>query len=155
MLQAQIESVSEKITPRKLLLISCSATKRDLKDQPALQVYDGPSYRIIRKYPTDKIDILILSAKYGLIFANHKISVYEQKMNDHIAQEMKNQATDRLVSILQSSTYSEIYIELGKTYRNAIGFDNPLFKELNIKYGYGTIGVRLHNLKMWLASVTS
>ena len=52
---------------RKLLIVSCSKTKRKLKNAPAMEVYDGPVYKILRKNLKQNLDILIISAKYGLI----------------------------------------------------------------------------------------
>ena len=131
-------------------MISCSATKRNLIDESALEVYDGPSYRILRKHPKDDLDILILSAKYGLILASQKISTYNQRMTDHIAHEIRKQTTDRLIKVLSKRVYKEIYVDLGKSYRNAIDFGDPWLKDLNIQFSVGTIGVRLHSLKTWL-----
>ncbi|MEM0136056.1 MAG: hypothetical protein QXU18_12675 [Thermoplasmatales archaeon] len=133
-------------------MISCSATKRDLTDKPAIEVYNGPAYRILRKYSRTDLDILILSAKYGLISGDRKISIYEKKMTKKTAKQMRAQTTNKLVEILKSYTYNEIYINLGKTYRMAIDFDNPVFKDIDIHFDNGTIGVRLHNLKLWLIS---
>ena len=138
---------------KKLLLISCSATKKNLINKPALQVYDGPSYKILRKYNPPNLDILILSAKYGLIDADQKISTYEQKMTESIAKHMQAYTTVKLTEILNTNEYNEIHVNLGKTYIMAIDFENPMFKDFNIYFNNGPIGVRLHNLKTWLNSL--
>jgi cytoplasmic iron level regulating protein YaaA (DUF328/UPF0246 family) len=117
---------------------------------PAIQVYDGPSYKILRKYNTPNLDVLILSAKYGLIDASQKISTYEKKMTETIAKQIRAYTTFKLIRILNTHEYKEIQVNLGGKYRMAIDFDNPMFKDFNIYFNTGPIGVRLHNLKTWL-----
>ena len=62
---------------RKLLIIGCSKRKRQLQEAPAIEVYDGPYYRMLRKAKLEAVDISILSAKYGLIDYKTKISPYD------------------------------------------------------------------------------
>ena len=66
---------------RKLLIVSCSKIKKNLKQGPAVNIYDGPYYRILRKSNLSNIDVKIISAKYGLIDSNSLISPYEQRRN--------------------------------------------------------------------------
>jgi cytoplasmic iron level regulating protein YaaA (DUF328/UPF0246 family) len=57
----------------RLLILACSARKRlDRSALPAIERYDGVNFRILKKlqrehaFPHD-LDVLILSAKYGLL----------------------------------------------------------------------------------------
>lgn len=138
---------------RRLLLISCSSKKQTLNDRMAIEVYDGPFYQVVRKHNRDDLDILILSAKYGLIDQNQVISTYDAIMTPKIANEIRKDSTEKLLKIINENNYSEIFVELGKTYENAIDFTKLEFMDLNIKFDSGTIGKRLHNLKEWLKSV--
>jgi hypothetical protein len=60
---------------RYLLILGCSQRKRpDSGLLPAIERYDGVNFRILQKakreeYLPENLDILILSAKYGLIEA--------------------------------------------------------------------------------------
>jgi hypothetical protein len=72
-------------------------------------VYDGPSYRILRKYHRLGLDILILSAKYGLISGNERISSYDRRMTKEIAAALRSENTKRLEEILSANRYSEIW----------------------------------------------
>lgn len=72
---------------RALLILACSATKRaDAGDLPALQRYDGPAFRVLRKALreraglSDVLTICILSAEYGLIGADTPIPDYDRRM---------------------------------------------------------------------------
>ena len=69
---------------RSLLIISCSSRKiNTLGSMPAFERYDGQSYRIICKairegcFPTN-LDILIISAKFGLLRWDEEIEDYDQ-----------------------------------------------------------------------------
>jgi cytoplasmic iron level regulating protein YaaA (DUF328/UPF0246 family) len=72
---------------RYLLIIACS--QRKLADDDlllAIVSYNGGQFRSLRKaqregYWLKNIDVLILSAKYGLIDAYKPIANYEHKMS--------------------------------------------------------------------------
>ena len=71
-----------------LLIISCSQRKRQDIDGSclAIDVYDGPVYRTLRKMLRERgkdlknLDILIISAKYGLLRHFDTIDPYDQQM---------------------------------------------------------------------------
>lgn len=67
-----------------LILGTCSARKKDVsKPTPCIDVYDGPQHQyIVKAYNKLKdagvdIDYYIISAKYGLISSNTKITTYD------------------------------------------------------------------------------
>ena len=137
---------------RRLLIVSCSKTKRKLENAPAMEVYDGPVYKILRKNLKQNLDILIISAKYGLIKQDQLISYYDLQMTDEIAESFRNELTATLSKIINNNSYEEIFIELGKTYQRSIDFKKLEFNNQNLIFDNGTIGMRLHNLKKWLGS---
>jgi cytoplasmic iron level regulating protein YaaA (DUF328/UPF0246 family) len=55
------------------------------------------------------LDVLILSAKYGLIEACLPIANYEQRMNRKRASELKAQVTPTLETYAKQGIYSEVY----------------------------------------------
>ncbi len=65
---------------KKALILSCSKAKLE-EPGPAIQVYDGPMFRILRKYKPH-LDVFILSARYGLIPAMHFIEPYDLTLKD-------------------------------------------------------------------------
>ena len=60
-----------------LLILGCSDKKiENFSQTPALEVYDGPNYRVLRKFLRENgwppgLMIKIISAKYGIIDATH------------------------------------------------------------------------------------
>ena len=145
--------VAEVAIKRKLLVISCSKAKRKLFNKPALEIYDGPYYKILRKSNLSKIDVMIISAKYGLIDSNYEISNYDKQMTREIAQKMGPKISNSLIEALNSGKYDEAFFELGKNYMDAVGIDLSKHENLTINVDKGEIGVRLHNLKCWLRKI--
>jgi cytoplasmic iron level regulating protein YaaA (DUF328/UPF0246 family) len=144
--------------PRYLLIVACSQRKRsDPGLLPAIARYDGGHFRVLRKakregYWSKNLDVLILSAKYGLIEASTPIANYEQRMNRKQASELKAQVTQVLDHYAKQRLYSEVYVDLGQDYRSAVEALTGLFKDQRVAYAYGRIGERLGQLKRWLAA---
>ena len=71
---------------RRLLLLSCSQRKIGSPGPIiALRRYDGPTFRVLRKYLRARRDphlnVFILSAKYGLIPADKRIGDYDKRLD--------------------------------------------------------------------------
>ena len=145
---------------RYLLVIPCSKRKILSKDEtiPAFDLYNGPFYQTIKKTfrqngLPDNLDILILSAKYGLIHSNELISTYEQIMTTERAKELENQVMMEFKELFKDKSYNEIFVNLGKTYTLALEESRSLLDDYNVSWGYGQIGERLHQLKIWLTEI--
>jgi uncharacterized protein DUF6884 len=101
-----------------LLIVACSQRKRsDAGFLPAIERYDGGNYRLLRKarregYWPERLDVLILSAKYGLIEDSTLIVNYEQRMNKERASELKAQTMQTFQSYAQQNAYNEVYVDL-------------------------------------------
>lgn len=135
---------------RKLLIIPCSKVKKNLMNISAVELYDGPFFRMIRKYRSNNFDILVISAKYGIIEGNKKISYYDQKMTVERAKELSKEIHATLSQYLHENCYSDIYINLGKTYFDALKPSFYLFDKKKVHLASGGIGTRLHFLKNWV-----
>jgi len=87
---------------RYLLVITCSQRKNESPGLlPAIDRYDGINYRIIRKamrdgYLPKNLDILIISAKYGLLEQKSLIENYDQLMTKERAKELRNSISSLL-----------------------------------------------------------
>src|SRR5260221_14613918 len=98
-----------------MLIIACSQRKcLEPGLLPALERYDGGSYRLLRKakregYLPEKLDVLILSAKYGLITASTSIATYEQRMTLERAKELQAQTVQTLQNYVQQNSFREVY----------------------------------------------
>jgi hypothetical protein len=69
----------------RLLILACSQRKRpDAELLPALERYDGPAFRVLRRFlrsrAPDPPEVLILSAEHGLIPRDLPIAAYDRKM---------------------------------------------------------------------------
>ena len=141
---------------RYLLIVACSQRKRsDVGFLPAIERYDGGNYRLLRKarregYWPERLDVLILSAKYGLIEASTLIVNYEQRMNKERASELKAQTMQALQSYAQQNAYNEVYVDLGQDYIFTVEGVEKLFNNSLMRYAKGRIGERLFQLKTWI-----
>ncbi len=142
---------------RKLLLIACSNRKLRTKGLlPAIERYDGVTYRVIRKaqregYFPKSVDIKILSAKFGLIDADTPIPHYDRRMDKERAKELLPQVKRQLTRFFRRAKYSEIFINLGKDYLLATGNIADIAGQKTIvKYALGGIGTKAQTMKTWL-----
>lgn len=144
----------------RLLIIPCSRKKKITTTlTPAIDVYDGPFYRLLRKHVplfdnNNGLDIYIISAKHGLIPPLYEIETYDQIMDERRAKELKPQIDETLIKILKEKTYSEIFVNTGKSYSNALVNFKKIVKRhspgTKCKIGSGKIGKRLHIMKEWI-----
>ena len=145
---------------RHLLIISCSNNKDHQKRlMPAIQRYTGASYGVINKlkregsFPTN-LDVLIISAKYGLILSDELIEDYDRKMDISRARELNEPAVKKLKEILQKTDYESILINLGREYMETIrGFEEVVAPSQKIFILKGKIGSRKRELRNWLISI--
>lgn len=148
--------------PHYLLIIACSQRKRsDNGLLPAIERYDGVNFRVLHKakregYFPENLDILILSAKYGLIEASTPIENYDLKMTKQQAMGLQGQVSKDLDKYLSKMSYEEIFVNLGKTYLITIASSGKIPK-LNEKIVYATsgIGQKMAQMKEWLSYLQS
>ncbi len=136
-----------------LLILPCSKQKKELYSACALELYDGPFYRVVRKNQPKNLDILILSAKYGLISSDNLISYYDQIMTPKRAEELDSEIMAKLERIFVIEDYEEVFINLGKNYMPALDGSKNILDEHNANWANGQIGERLHQLKIWLNTI--
>ena len=81
---------------QRLLVLACSERKVTAAGLlPAVDRYDGPPFRVLRKYlreHTGAPDILILSAKYGLIPSDQQIPYYDCRITRASARVLKSKS---------------------------------------------------------------
>jgi hypothetical protein len=99
----------------------------------------------------DRIDIKIISAKFGLIDASTPIPLYDLRMNLRRARELRPTIQRGLKELLAKVAYCEIYVDLGVDYLPVLEDFVPR-EEIQMVLANGRIGERLHKLKEWLAS---
>ena len=141
---------------RSLLIISCSSRKiNTLGRMPAFERYDGQSYRIIRKAIREgcfrtNLDILIISAKFGLLAWDAEIEDYDQLMSKEQAHNLRPSIQENLESFLNGRDYDKLFINMGATYLETLeGFEWK--KHFNEKIeAQGRIGEKSSQLKSWV-----
>lgn len=136
-----------------MLILPCSKQKKQVSTAPALELYDGPFYRVLRKNMPLNLDVFILSAKYGLISSNKIISNYDQMMTLERAHELEDDISIELKEIFKKDQYDDIFINLGKIYMLALEKSENLLSRYNVTLADGQIGERLHQLKGWLTKI--
>jgi len=141
-------------------VLSCSQNKRyECSTLPALQRYDGPTFRLLRRYlknSTEEIGIYILSAKFGLIPHTRRIPFYDQRMTKRRAHELKGKIEDQAQQLFSSELHrqkigNQLFINLGKDYLRAFEPAYPLFASGSIvTMASGATGKRLAGMYDWL-----
>lgn len=143
-----------------LLVIGCSQRKvKTSEPLAAVELYDGPTYRCLRKMcrgerNLENVDVLIISAKYGLLTAHQPIYDYDQHMTLHRSDELRPDIQDRLKHVISSKEggYDEVFVNLGKTYMKTLeGFD---WGEVSILEASGGIGQKTSQMKAWLEKLS-
>lgn len=138
-----------------LIVISCSARKRDLgRAAPAEEIYDGVFYQVLRKARregriSDLVDVLILSAKYGVIQPCTRIAYYDQRMTRERAIQLAPLVGKQMRRFLREGSYRHIRINVGAGYALAMSGMPEL---VSAEWAAGGIGQRAALLKEWLHS---
>lgn len=143
---------------KSLLVQSCSATKCRVEiPVPALELYDGYFFRIIKKALRvgrfqPGLDILIISAKYGVVEPEDEIAYYDQRMDKERAAELNNDIVRYISSKVAKNRYDKVWINLGKDYLPAVdGVEDAVNVPVMYINGNG-IGAKGKRLKQLVSS---
>lgn len=122
---------------------------------PAIDRYDGPLYRVLRRYLrqdlTLSVDIRILSAEYGLIPANYPVPCYNHRLTKKRADKLRYQVITEIGAVLSTKSYKNFLICLGKDYLKAIsGYETVIPDDVSVKIALGGMGRKLSILYDWL-----
>ena len=137
-----------------LLILGCSKKKCKVPGRvPALEIYDGGNFQVLRKYFREKgwppgLMVKIISAKHGMIDATTLIETYDQRLDKEAAKKLK----PKVLHILKELELppESVFINLGKNYLPAIDGIDTLFSSDNISYARGRIGEKMRAMKKWL-----
>lgn len=143
-----------------LLILGCSQRKSASSGVcPAIDRYDGVNYRVLRKVLHERgrlpyLAVLILSAKYGLLDAQTPIEAYDQRMTHNRALALQIRVGTDLDATLSSHDYQEVFINVGKTYRLALGKSQELTRQASkVRWASGGIGEKMAEMRRWLFSL--
>jgi hypothetical protein len=144
--------------PSNLLILSCSATKVTSRGAlPALELYDGPVFRVLRRFLVDhgwpsSLLIKIVSAKHGLIDATDLIHPYDLRMTRAMALRMRAQATRQLRCLVPIGS---ALVNLGSDYMPVVEDIGRLFGKQRVQYAGGGIGQKMKAMRLWLEQVST
>jgi hypothetical protein len=99
----------------KALIISCSG-KKCLDRGAAINLYDGNMFHILRRWKP-RVDVFILSAKYGLIPAHKEIEAYDLTIDRST---LTIADISRQWKELELSNYKKIYICMSESYTSVL-----------------------------------
>ncbi len=113
------------------------------------------TFRVLQKLRREgcwpaRLDLLILSAKYGMIVGPTPIEDYDLEMTSARAVQVRHQVMQVLQEQARSSQYSEVYVDVGKAYRQALCQLESLFPNATLTVAEGRIGERLSQLRTWI-----
>jgi hypothetical protein len=143
---------------KRLLILACSQRKSSRKGKVrAIDRYDGPTFRVLRKYlrerPDGRLSILVLSAKYGLISADQPIDNYDLRLTRERAERLRPTVLRFAAQVLSRRKWDRVGVCAGKDYRVALaGLDELTEKPSAIELIVGGQGPRLAALRKWLCS---
>ena len=110
-------------TSKRCLVIGCSQAKvKSRVPLPAIDRYDGPAFRVLRKYldnctdPAQEPDVFVLSAEFGLISGSKQIPDYDRQMTRKRAEELRKQVRRVFEQQIAGSDYKELFVSAGKVY---------------------------------------
>lgn len=141
---------------KRLLVLGCSQNKRGTQKLPAFELYDGPYYRVLRKFlrdyqwPSD-MSISTLSAEHGLFGVLKDIEAYDRRMDRSTAAAHSIQCEQVLKK--WTTDHDSVHLALGRDYAPAIqpGLDNL---DIIPEFFGGPIGMKLSQVKKFLHSQT-
>ncbi len=141
---------------KRLLVLACTSRKRpDVGLLPAIQRYDGPSFRVLRKYrrsvADESLKVVILSAEFGLIRDDELIPDYDRFMSRERALQLRPGVMDRLGEFVSEITPTTMLISAGKTYMKALpDLETASLHGMAVNVADGSIGKKLSKLRDWL-----
>lgn len=137
-----------------LLILGCSKKKCKVPGRvPALEIYDGGNFQVLRKYFREKgwppgLMVKIISAKHGMIDATTLIETYDRRLDKEAAKKLNPKVLDILTEL--ELPPESVFINLGKNYLPATDGIDTLFSSDNIVYAMGGIGKKMKAMKKWL-----
>jgi hypothetical protein len=141
--------------------MACSQRKRSEPGLlPAIERYDGVHFRVLRKAQREgnwpaNFNVLIVSAKYGLLELNTAIERYDMRMTLKQAMQIRPLVLPILTERIKSITYAEVFLNVGRTYQVSLeGWNVGLNRDTTVVYATGGMGQRARQMRSWLIEKT-
>jgi hypothetical protein len=140
----------------RLLILACSKRKRQADSPlPAVERYDGPAFRVLRKYrreqDTQEPHTLIVSGRYGLIPEDREIPSYDERLTGEEAEQMRPEVLRSLAEVgSDQGPFEDGLICAGGTYLDAVGNPEDVLEETPLRLANGSMGRQIALLHDWL-----
>jgi hypothetical protein len=135
---------------KNLVVLGCSATKVETDGVlPAIHLYDGPTFRVLRSFLRENrwpeaLSLAVLSAKFGLIGGLAQIPYYNQRMTRARASELGPSVTASLQEL--GAEHRTVDLVLGQDYRETIDLRTAEMTGSSFRFAEGAIGMKLNRL---------
>ncbi len=157
---------------RKLVIVSASFKRRRLPNEPipALERFDGVSFRVLRKYLREgklkNTDVAIVSLEHGILLSNDAI-LYDKPtlsrgtkgsgtwqsdpgFDNEQTEKLRYGNLSQLRSIIDRGKYAEIYVNLGRKFMTLVdGFEKMTDSPVVYATGKG-MGPKAQHMKNWI-----
>lgn len=147
------------MSSQNLVVLGCSETKIKTNSiVPAVSLYDGPAFRVLRtflreyRWP-DRLSLAIISAKHGLVGGLSHLKAYNKRMTPARASKLSPGVTSTLERL--APLHGEVEFIMGKDYLQTIDFGSLLTYENKFSFANGSIGLKLNRLHGLLRSFQS
>jgi hypothetical protein len=141
---------SNTIATRNLVVLGCSATKVETEGVlPAVHLYDGPTFRVLRSFLRENrwphsLSLAVLSAKFGLIGGLAQIPYYNQRMTSIRAVQLGPSVTASLQKLVFN--HQLVDLVMGKDYLQSIDLQAAQVDGTTFRFATGAIGMKLNRL---------
>jgi len=142
----------------RAVILSCGQRKiRSDALLPAVERYDGPYYRVLRKYlrRNDAAPTLvwIVSAEFGLIEGSRHIPFYDRRMTQERARQLAPSIASCFSEMWRAHPIESVLVNLSADYAIAV---DPCLDAIDdaviVERTSGGIGTRSGQLRRWLYS---
>jgi len=122
---------------------------------PALELYDGVNFRVLRRFLRNHgwppgLLIKVISAKHGLLDITDILGPYEQRITPRSAARMNARALEELRSLVGVRS---VFVNLGRDYLPAVHGIEDALRGAVVTYAAGRIGQKMQAMKNWLEAL--
>src|SRR5690242_5623407 len=140
-----------------LLVIACSRRKvAGRRRARAWDLYDGRVFQVLKKALRgaerwqESIDVLIISAHYGILRPNRIITTYDERITPALVREQGDRWARAFREAVAGHYYRAVHVNLGRAYRRALPDLRRLFPQVEIDWAAGGIGTRNAQTRRWV-----
>lgn len=140
-----------------LLVIACSRRKAlGVRRARAWDLYDGRVFQVLKKALRgapewqQRIDVLIVSARHGILRPNRVITTYDERITPALVREQGARWARELREAVAGCCYRAVHINLGRHYCRALPDLRGLFPKARIGWAVGGIGTRNAQTRCWV-----